>query len=119
MGIHFHSAANAGARWAGTERTVKRKEMRFDFRQADMTIGAGKMLAERENFLRCHAINMDNAIAELSCRFQRIRKARQDTFLNDQSIDNDLDGMFLFLSRECHQTRGILRHQREPGHTPP
>ena len=63
MRIDFHGTADAGTGRAGTKGTVKRKQMRLDFRQAHMTIRAGKMLAECHRFFGAHAEDMDDAFA--------------------------------------------------------
>ena len=97
MRVYFHRAANAGAGWAGAEGAVEGKEMRFDFRQADVAVRAGKVLTKGENFVRLQAQNMDDTLTQLGCRFQGIRQAHEDTILNDQAVDNDFDGVLLIL----------------------
>ena len=71
--------------------------MRFDFRQADVAVRAGEMLTESQDFFRSHAENVDDAIGQFSRRFQRISQARQDAVLDDQAVDDDVDGMLLVL----------------------
>ena len=69
-----------------------------------MAVRAGEVLAEGQDLFRRHAENMDDAIGQFSRRFQGIRQARQDTVLDDQAVDDDVDSvLFIF-----NPIRGIL-----------
>ena len=63
-----------------------------------MAVRAGEVLAEGQDLFRRHAENMDDAIGQFSRRFQGISQARQDTVLDDQAVDDDVDSvLFIFI----------------------
>ena len=95
--IDFHRTADTRAVRAGAEGTVERKEMGLDFRQADMAVRAGKVLAEGQYLLRSHTEDVDDAVGQFGCRFQGVRKTHDDAVLDDQAVDDDVDGMLLIL----------------------
>ena len=81
--------AKTGAVRAGTEGIVKGKQTRFNRRQADATIIAGEMLAEKLRFRcfsqRCH---LCKAVCQLQRRFHGIRQALPNAFTHRQTVDD-------------------------------
>ncbi len=72
--------------------------MRLNFRQTDMAVRAGKMLAECQYLFRTHLKNMNNAVCQLGRCFQRVCQTRQNAFFNDQPVDNHINRMlFIFI----------------------
>ena len=71
--------------------------MGLDFRQADMAVRAGKVLAEGQYLFRGHAEDVDDAVGQFGCRFQGIGETHDDAVLDDQAVDDDVDGMLLIL----------------------
>lgn len=62
-----------------------------------MAVRAGEVLTEGQDFLGTHAEDMDDAVGQFSCRFQGIGKAHEDAVLDDQAVDDDVDGMLFIL----------------------
>ncbi len=95
--IDFHRTADTRAVRAGAKRTVEGKEMGLDFRQADMAVRAGKVLAEGQYLFRGHAEDVDDAVGQFGRRFQGIGETHDDAVLDDQAVDDDVDSMLFIL----------------------
>ena len=87
--VKLHMHAKTGAVRAGTEGIVERKQARFNRRQADAAVIAGKMLAEKLCFRcfsqRCH---LRKAVCQLQRRFHGIRQTLPDAFTHCQTVDD-------------------------------
>ena len=75
---------------------VEREHARRDFRQADAAVDAGEILAEHQE-LAIDNLHVDDALAELQRRFERIGQALLHAFAHNQAVDDDLDGVLLVL----------------------
>ena len=108
--VKLHMHAKAGAVRAGTEGIVKGKQARFNRRQADAAVIAGKMLAEKLRF-RCFAqrCHLGKAIGQLQRRFHRIRQALSDAFTHRQTVDDYGKAvLFIFLQADILIQRAHL-----------
>ncbi len=86
--VKLHMHAKAGAVRAGTEGIIEGKQTRFNRRQADAAVIAGKMLAKKLCFRcfsqRCH---LRKAVCQLQRRFHGIRQTLPDAFTHCQTVD--------------------------------
>ena len=94
--VELHLAADTAARGTRTVRIVERKHTRRKLRQADAAVDAGKILAEHQK-LAVHHLHIDNALAELQRRFQRIGQPLANALAQHKTVNHDLDGVFLVL----------------------
>ena len=87
--VKLHMHAKAGAVRAGTEGIIEGKQTRFNRRQTDAAVIAGKVLAEK---LRCRCFaqrcHLSKAIGQLQRRFYGIRQTLPDAFTHCQAVDN-------------------------------
>ena len=100
--VKLHMHAKTGTIRAGTERIVKGKQARFNRRQADAAVIAGKVLAKKLCF-RCFAqrCHLGKAIGQLQRRFHRIRQALPDAFTHRQTVDDYRKAvLFIFLQTD-------------------
>ena len=100
--VKLHMHAKTGAVRAGTEGIIKGKQARFNRRQADAAVIAGKMLAEKLRF-RCFAqrCHLGKTVCQLQRRFHGIRQALPDAFTHRQAVDNHRKAvLFIFLQAD-------------------
>ena len=100
--VKLHMYTKTGAVRAGTEGIIKGKQARFNRRQADTAVIAGKMLAEK---LRCRCFSqrchLGKAIGQLQRRFHGIRQALPDAFTHRQAVDDYRKAvLFIFLQTD-------------------
>src|SRR5919108_44926 len=80
----------------GAVRAVKREESRRQLGIADATADTGELLAEDE-LAAVSDVDGHDPVGEVHRRLERIRQTFLDRRLDDQSIDDRLDGMMLHL----------------------
>ena len=87
--VKLHMHAKTGAVRAGTEGIIEGKQARFNRRQTDATVIAGKVLAEKLCF-RCFAqrCHLGKTVCQLQCRFHGIRQTLPDAFTHRQTVDD-------------------------------
>ena len=100
--VKLHMHAKTSAVRAGTEGIVEGKQARFNRRQADATVIAGKMLTEKLRFRcfsqRCH---LGKAVCQLQRRFHGIRQTLPDAFTHRQAVDDYRKAvLFIFLQTD-------------------
>ena len=100
--VKLHMHAKAGAVRAGTEGIIEGKQTRFNRRQADTAVIAGKMLTEKLRF-RCFSqcCHLGKAIGQLQRRFHGVRQTLPDAFAHRQAVDNYRKAvLFIFLQTD-------------------
>ena len=108
--IKLHMHTKASAVWAGTEGIVKGKQARFNRRQTDAAVIAGKMLTEKLRF-RCFSqrFHLGKAVCQLQRCFHGIRQTLPDAFAHRQAVDDHGKAvLFVFLQTDILIQRAHL-----------
>ena len=88
-GIKLHAVAQSGAVGAGAERIIKGKTAGLDLGDADPAVGAGKALAELQEF-SADDVRLHQSLGEGQGVFHGVRHAALGAGTDDQTVHHDL-----------------------------
>ena len=113
--IKFHLVAQSGAVRAGAEWVVEGKAARFNLRNADTAVRAGKILAEFEDF-PADDRRLRETVRQLQRIFQRIVQTPLDAGLYHNAVDDNPDGMLDILVEPDLLIEAVLISVHEHAH---